>query len=837
MTDRKNPHLVKMGAMTTERKNTKIMELQINQQIQTLFDCTKDFLKKQANKHNLEKNWHSVDAGVKELADALGKGYAVRSGIVTTGNNREGVTGCNWLFLDFDSTTVEDTLSVPFSDNASLWYYTPSYVKGENEKHRLVFKLDKTISADEYERIYRLLRTYYVHSDECTAPNWLFFGARCPDYVHILSETETLDTEILLQIAPPLEKVKQLNPQPPASTDKKGVRSQLLNYISESIWHGVCNGKDIDALFCLHNHGFIYQGSDKNNIAKWGGHRPEDKQKNHGTGFYVFWQQPELPPVWKNQGECELDAGTIIEYWHHYGNLLHGKDWGAITWNEDRKYQNLKLVADDLCSHFGVALFDFQATIKANKEEALTSKIEPAIKIIKENVFALKTGGKPTYVYYNPIDKTWEINNQAVEVWRNCLKPFLIDAGAESLELEIPKTGHFYKSFIEYSSDIKNIEKTDFDLRKNSDYVPLANGEYNIITKQLEPFNREIYNTRRYVHEYHETTEKQQQVIERFNKWLLWTYKDALTRQTVIDWLALNVMGLAGQTEVMLCFWGTPETGKSTIYNLIMRMLGKNATSIQGDKLNSSDNKFNFQTFDGVQAVCIEEANNVNKNGWNNIKQLTGSKNPVISIERKNMTPYEVVFIAGLTATYQDEFKIPASDDGGIRRRVIPIQHTKDLTNDEWSDIGSYLSKPENYRAIFNWLLSTIDPTAAVKRVKSYAKSNDVNDKMVEILIEQDDVLAYITDTIEFTNNEEDFVTNMELQASYKTYLQQEKLTPITQYEEGKITKISQYIRAKAKVAKNGFVWSFADDSSRVRVGGQQVRVLKGIKLKKSDSF
>lgn len=836
MTDRKNPHLIKVGTVTTERKNTKIM-LQINRKIQTLLDSSKDFLKKQAQENNNDSNWELINASVKQLADALGNGYAVRGGITQGGNTRQSVRACNWLLLDFDTSTVEDTLSVPFSDNACLWYYTPSYIKGENEKHRLVFKLDKTITADEYERIYRLLRTYYPHSDATTSPVSLFFGARCPDYVHILSETETLDTEALLEVAPQLEKVKQLNPQPPASTDKKGVRSQLLNYISESIWHNVCNGKDIDALYCLHTHGFTYQGSDKNNIAKWGGHRPEDKQKNHGTGFYVFWQDAALPPVWKNQGECELDAGTIIEYWHHYGNLLHGKEWGAITWNEDRKYQNLKLVADDLCSHFGVALFDFQATIKANKEEATSAKIEPAIKILKEKVFQIKTNGKPIYLFYNIKDKVWDMNSEATEVWKYCLKPSLIDAGGDWLELETPRTASFYISIIKNNGDMETVDKLEFDDKRKVEYIPMSNGDFNIYTKQLEDFSPDIYNTKRYSRKYLESTDSDKEVIERFLKWIAWTYKDASVRQTVINWLALNAMGLAGETEVMICFWGSPQTGKSTIYNLILNMLGANATSIRGDKLNSTENRFNMQRFDGVLAVCIDEANNVNKNGWNNIKTLTGSNKPIVEIEKKGLTGYDTRFVGAITATYQDEFRIPASDDGGIRRRVVPIQHGKDLISDEWEDIGMFLGKTKNFSVIFNWLITTIDPIEAIKQVRSYGKSNDVNNKMMEILIEQDDVLAYMTDNVEFTNNEEDVVTNMELQASYKTYLQQEKLTPITQYEEAIITQISKYIRAKAKIPKNGFVWNFADDSSRVRVGGQQVRVLKGIKIRKSDSF
>ena len=823
--------------------NRQKMEIQINRKIRTFQNTTKLELKSQAQKENILSNWTTVDAGVDDVKKYIGEGYAVRSGIKEGGNDKEAVKRCNWLFLDFDNSSVESTLKNSWTKQACLWYYTPSYVEGENEKHRLVFQLRRTVDGGEYETIYKFLQKFYTNTDNTPSPGWLFFGARGTDKVTVLDDKATLDVDTILEACEynpdtPASTIKQLNQNVEKSTNapkivknaESGIRSQVLKYLAEEVWHKACNGSDINALYCLHEHDLTYQGSDRQNIAKWHGCRPEGWKG--GTGFYVFWQDRELPPVWNNQGECELDKGTIIEYWHHYKKLLHGATWGDIEWEKDKRYKNFRSVVDDICSHFNVESFDFNAAFSKNKEVRIINKLELLNEVLTKYVLSAKTGAKPLFIYYNKVDKVWEYNTEITEVWRYCVKPFMAEIVDNPIDLEMPKTANEYMSLIKLSSIIPTTTRLKFDAKIKTEFIPMANGEFNIYTKEMIDFNHEIYNLNRYEHEY--TGEVDAGVIERFNKWMEWTYKDESVRKTVINWLALNIYGMAVKTKIIMAFWGCPGTGKSTIYNLIKDMLQDNATIVSGQKLNMQDNKFALQNVAGKFAMLIDEANIINNVGWNNLKQLTGSDKPNVGVEEKHIKGYDIIFRAGITATYQDEFKMPASDDGGIRRRVIPIHHTDDLINEEWSDIGDYLR--ENVKSIFNWLIKTIDPNEALKQVSSYGKSSELNKQVTEILTEQDDVMSFMSDQIEFTNNPEDYVTNMELQASFKTYLQQERLLEIDKYEQGKVTKISNYIRTKARNKKNGFNWNYADDSPRMSIDGVRVRVLIGMKLKNAQT-
>ena len=165
-------------------------QIQINQKISTNLCSDKPTLKKLAQTHNLLQNWKTItNVTVKQLADYIGKGYAVRAGIRMHGNKAEDVESVSWLFIDLDHSTIEESLQCPISQFAAFYYYTFSYIPGENEKHRLVFKLDRQVSATEYEKLATyIIKKFYPKSDEIFSPGSLFFGTKSPDYVHILNE-------------------------------------------------------------------------------------------------------------------------------------------------------------------------------------------------------------------------------------------------------------------------------------------------------------------------------------------------------------------------------------------------------------------------------------------------------------------------------------------------------------------------------------------------------------------------------------------------------------------------------------------------------------------------
>jgi phage/plasmid-associated DNA primase len=822
------------------------MLIQVNKKIRNMASISKVELKMLAESENRIENWSTQDTDVKALAAIISQGYSIRAGIKKTGNTEEHIESIEWLFLDLDNQSVQETLNNPWTRYACLWYYTPSYKPGVNEKHRVGFKFDLRRGKEEYEHIYKALLTFYPKADKTTGAGWLFFGAYQPSEgvdtlqtVTILNENATLPTDAFLTMDIPVdagvsknENGNNFNQSPLSKTD--GIRTQLLKWIAKDIWLGVC-GNDIDKLYCLHTHRFIEQPKGKS-IAKWGGHRPEDTEKKTGTGFYVWWDNPDMPPMFQNQGNSPLGENvyTFIEYWHHYSNLLYSKNWESIVWEDDKDYKNLQIVCDDIANHFKVDFFNFDAAknaIKDKRKKQQSSLIDSAI---AEYVMEDRDSGN--YLTYDLQAGKWRVIKEKSKIYNYTFKQAFLDAG---VDVELAETAKFKRS-VSADFDAKtptDTTKLDFDDMHNYDWLPLANGDFNIITKEFrQGFDHTIYNQHRYKNYLYipPASSELAPELKLFFEWLEWTYKDAATRQAVIDWLALNVMGIANHTQVMLCFWGTPGTGKSVILSLINNMMGSLCETIQGRKLKAEDNRFIFQQLDGIYALTIDEFK-TNQVGWDSLKELTGSTTPIISVEKKGLQPYKTKFRGAITTASQDSFSVPNSDDGGVRRRVIPIQHTPNLRNKKYADIDETFKKSDYYKQIFYWLINNIDAGDAIKRMKAYANSNEVKQSMLDILIEQDEVLSFMYDCLEFTNNDKDVISNMDLQSAFENYLQSEKLQHLTDRDKGRVNKISQYVREKARIPDNKINWKYCPEKgkdNKVTINGKQTRGLQGIRIK-----
>jgi hypothetical protein len=801
------------------------MEIQINKQI-NCYGVTKEELKRLANSNNYIEKWDTKEVNVEELAKIIGEGHTVRGSIKVNGNDASSITQVNWLFLDFDKSTVESTLDIIWSTDACLWYYTPSYIPEENDKHRLCFRLSRGVTAPEYEDIYQQLLSYYKDADKTVAAGYLFFGSKSPASVTILSTSAILDVDVFLKSQRSISK----NKAPVLVEPKSGVRNQVLSYLNTAVWLGVCKN-DIDKLYCLHQHNFVEMPNDRDSLGKWGGHRPDDHEKTTGTGFYVFWKEEKYVPYWVNQSSGE--RGTFIDYWHFYGNELHNKNFGDIAWNKDRDYHTYSTVVNDITDYFGVDRFDFDTAISAQRKNKSVERSTDLTDIYGEYLFQMKDANM--YIGYDHADHKWRTTpkKEKDNIWANCVKPGLISFGVDKDKIECPKEANQYLSILAKSSDIPNTTKGDFEDKRNEDIVPLANGDYNIYTKKLTPFSHKIFNTHRYANKYHDAGGWNAENVNKFIEWLDWTY-DPRTKQAIIDWLALNIMGLANKTEIMFSLWGAPGTGKSVIFSLISNMMEDLNTTLQGKKLNNADNRFIFQELDGKYSLTIDEFK-TNQNGWDSIKELTGAIKPVISIEKKGQQSYKTKFRGAITTFSQDSFCVPNSDDGGIRRRVVPIQHYADKKNPKYKSIGSFVTQPEVYNDIFFWLLETIDPTDALSRIADFADSKEVKDNFLEILIEQDDVLSFMFNEIEVTNLTSDYITNNQLQLAYEKYLQTERHQFITQIDKTRINRISQYIREKSRITDNNFNWNLCPDKkqdSRITIDGKQHRALIGLKLK-----
>lgn len=817
-------------------QSSSLIEININREI---YSHDKKQLKRLAGLKNNPSNWTIEKLSIQEIAKVLSEGYTVRPGIKIGGNTIENVQRASVLLLDFDNQSVQETLAVAWTKNAAILYFTPSYEPGVNEKHRLLFRLSRPVSPAEYEHIYKYLLNFYKKADRLYSAGSLFFGAsNHPESVSILNESGVLEVSPFLGMdvdgTTEVDTViEDSSPPPPPDTSlssiskREGARAAALKWIAKEVWLKAC-ANDIDKFYCLHSHRFTHQGKDNLNLAKWGGHRPEDTSKTTGTGFFTYWQNPELPPAFINQGSGGLDKGTFIDYWHHYKIKLYGKEWESIKWQQDQKYVNFKIVCDDIAEHFGVQPFDFNAykTKRAEVREQNQDLINQVKGCLRDYVYLIKSGGKDSYINYDFRAGIWRVKPEEYQVYRDCIKPYLIsqcDVPVETLdEIKVSTMiEHLVKRFDEYKI-VEN--KIQFDLLRNVNVIPTSNGDYNWKTKEfIQEFDPHLHNTHRSLHNF-DSSPPDTPGVKLLSYWLdEMNYSDS-QKKAIKSWLIVNTLGIATRTNRMLNIFGTPETGKSVIGQIIRGVVGESLSyTARGKQLTDGRNRFSNQSLDGIYSLFIDEFK-ADAEGWESLKMLVGKAGSSIEVEKKGMQPYNVINIAGITTATQDGFFIPNSDDGGIKRRICMIRHRPEQHNPKLAHIDRDFDKPGIYRDIWNWCIQQ-DGDAAVEDFVEYAKSEEATAIKAEVLYQNDPILQFMEE-IEITNDPEDVVSRIELQSAYSRFLEVELGVPS---DKQRVDRVETYLRGK--IASNSIKWDF-DDTTKVTINKKQMRGMKGVKMR-----
>jgi hypothetical protein len=836
-----------------------LFEIQLNRKIQ--FDGVvqrpiKTRLKRLSNDHNYITDWETVIIDIPTLANLLRQGYTVRPAIKIGGNGDEHVTRFACAMVDFDESSIESTMMIPESTYAALWYRTPSYVEGENDKHRLVFIYDISRSPEDASRIREILLSKYPCADRLMSLNSIAYGSTASG-VTVIDENVRLPTDAILSMdvdnEPPLDFGQGALPEvehqdtpdtlPPAFTDipiKAGdkVRGLALQWITKEIWNGVCGG-DINKLYCLHRHNLTEQRN-KKNIGNWHGHRPEDTEKPTGSGFHVHWKDLKYPPMFTNTSDTFLNkSNTFIEYWWYYSNRLCNKNWGSVVWKDDQKYKNFQIVCDDIARHFDVPPFDFDA-VKDKKKKETGDILKQVETVLQTYVYMLKAGAKDSYLYYDFPAGVWRVKPDATQVFRDCVKYSMKNHhGVDSDMLDNPKIASLIESHIKRYDGYKSFnDKIDFDMRRDADVVPMANGDWNWRTKIFtESFDHTNYNMTRSPLDFTPLPPALTHGAALLMLWMDDIGYSENQRRGVLSWLIVNCLGIATRTKRMLNVFGTPETGKTVIGQVIQNCLGSLGMTLNGNSFTDAGNRFANQSLDGAYGLFIDEFR-TDLRGWEMLKQLTGNADLTINVEKKGLSDYKAKFYAGITTATQDKFFIPNSDDGGIRRRVALLKHTPEMHKPHLKNIDLEFSKPGISQDIFNWCIQQ-DGEKAVSDFIAFAESDESKSALQETVLSSDKTLQFMADCIVFTDDEKDVVSNFEIQSYYENWLTNIAGEHISDKVRASFVKITQYIREKAAIKDNGFIWKLCPEKgkeSKVSIGSKQVRGLRGIKLIRIDS-
>jgi len=260
-----------------------------------------------------------------------------------------------------------------------------------------------------------------------------------------------------------------------------------------------------------------------------------------------------------------------------------------------------------------------------------------------------------------------------------------------------------------------------FELDKNPDFLPLANGVWNFKENRLEEYTRQHYISRRLDNITYNPNANQAPIKEAMRLW----FKG---NQEVIDfvqyWLGYTLTGYLSRQDFLIVFGTSAGNGKTTLFEQILQqdILGSEfATSMGEDALtkvggNNDDIYYSF----GKRLAISAEAGNTGKTqeiNLNALKRITGDG--IIAAEAKFKGKKSSAFTAKVVFICNEMPNMP--QDNGVRRRTNVLEmNVKFVRQEEWAELtdeeqrsGDYgVRRPEfiselraNKEGILAWLL------------------------------------------------------------------------------------------------------------------------------------
>lgn len=408
---------------------------QVNRKInrKKALEISSDNLKngfKQLCKYRASENWSIVSPQsdiVEAYADYLKRGLTTRLTTCLGGEGEEFAINAIGVCLDFDTSSVVQTFSNALTGNsAALYYMTPSYIEGENEKHRLVFFFTRVCDAVETKIILLHLQNLYHSCDKsCSDISRLFFPSSSDEDVFIINKYNRLDVDSILstscktsdftaketltlltgenkRVVTKSKKDSFNLGQMKKSTEStesldESITDKVLKYL-KPVWTDLFNSDPNNFQKFLSEYGIGHDfewkevrplSTDKDVIRKWVGrnlpcHRkPETRDIEEGgkDALVLVEKENDLFPqfYFRNGGEDgSLTTVHILYYWYtvnqYYKNKWTGKEFKAV----------FKDVVKHLCESLGIEPFEFP---RKKRTKSGASEIQEALdEILKDTV-------------------------------------------------------------------------------------------------------------------------------------------------------------------------------------------------------------------------------------------------------------------------------------------------------------------------------------------------------------------------------------------------------------------------------------------------------------------
>ena len=483
-----------------------------------------------------------------------------------------------------------------------------------------------------------------------------------------------------------------------------------------------------DILMCLKIIGF-----DIDELLAWS--RKSDKHDDQGFNDVV-------KHIKNDKGDRNLKLGTLIRIAKNYGYILPKADRKTIL-DEIKKY--IKVMFDESKDH-AYFFYDFKNNIweyTLNSTSVITQTMIPYYKMVGDTIDYVPkkhSNGKPVK------DDNNDVEYERIELDNSALAK---KASVDLLEI---------------------VHETDNTLKKqpnrNNNFIGFANGDFNLLTKELEPFNPDNMLFSRFTKDYEkkgiETFELFRDV---FTKW----FQDSIQADTYIYYLASILMNRGCDISVIIFFIGVAGSGKSTMGDIANKIYGfSNNNSCLQLEGNALDHKFGLQALsNATQLILVQELETL----WGDlvekrIKSGFGNDRGRLTKEGKGIKLATIERNFGLIADRQD-FPKQNPNDQGFMRRIVYLQSPWSK-NDESHEDGCIESefynnefKPTVMNGDMCWnfflsVLSAFTPNEALEKFNEL-RSDPIYSAARKFISESNDLyLDFVEENVEFMEGSED---------------------------------------------------------------------------------
>lgn len=347
-------------------------------------------------------------------------------------------------------------------------------------------------------------------------------------------------------------------------------------------------------------------------------------------------------------------------------------------------------------------------------------------------------------------------------------------------------------------------------------YIPLANGVYDLQTKELLPYSQDFRFLNVLAVEY-----RPEAVCPNFEKFLDGIcidsegQPDAAMRKAIIQLFAYCLWrGYPIQKIFFLI--GGGANGKGVLLGTLQAFLG-NENVANRSILSLGDNRFAgadlYRKYANISnELTVDELKNVDL-----IKSLC-SGTDYVSAERKFQQPFNFKNYAKIVIATNAPPKTNDATDGFFRRLNL-IQFSKQfIGTDDNRSLPNLLKESSELSGILNlalreleaWLLDgEIGPNSEMANEKSIAEVRELYERLA------DSIAAYRYDALDMTGEEEDYITKDRIFMEYRDYC--------------KVKKIAAHNEAKFWKEFRAYTLGMVQDK---RMGENKIRCLTGLKFK-----